>query len=665
MAHAVLLSNVHLSESALLPFWHEERIITKAFRSARSGDDVSFHRSLEKFFDLRTHQCDHRTETRCPMGLAFQLVQQPLHVGLRILGLTGIARRAHPRCTVQGIHLQAGIICKTMHASNTERMSRLFKGVRTKRATVLGQIRVDARIGERDQLYPSRQQGAKFGDLARIPGTEEQAHARRSLLDRWARSCMGTLAAHMPVRKALEHLRHDVKRIRTKDSFARNAFTVFGGNSVVMLSQLLLTPLIARIYGPEAYGIYGLFGALVLNFSSFADLGYSSAYVLPKEKERFLHLFRLNSVLLGAVVLVALVVALLREPLYAALPDWAPLDDFILLLPLAVLSYGMALFCTQWLTRERNFKTSVYIGSSATVVLRVFNLGFGVLRKGSTHGLIIGDVVVNGLATVAYTLALWRSGLRELFSGWRWQGIRELAVEFKRYPLLIFPDRWVSLLGMQLPVFLLIADPVVVGQYALSGSLLMIPLRVLGYSFSTVFIQKAAETVDTDPELLGRITRGLYQRLFWVGLVPFTSMVFFSDVVFSFVLGEVWHDAGVITAYMGLFFFFRLMSEPMVALFYAQRREHVLLIFQIALAVLRLGVMLPLLQFGFGSGPAILGFSIVSALAYLLLGYIMLRSCNQDAMRLTVRSLLITTVACAFFALLRFMVLGSWWPTLQ
>lgn len=469
----------------------------------------------------------------------------------------------------------------------------------------------------------------------------------------------------MPIRKALEHLRHDLKRIRTKDTFARNAFTVFGGNSVVVLSQLLLTPLIARIYGPEAYGIYGLFGALVINFSAFADMGYSNAYVLPKEKERFLHLFRLNSFLLSIVVVVALVVALLRDPLYAALPAWAPLGNFILLLPVGVLSYGMAVFGTQWLTRERNFKASVYIGSSATVVMRVFNLCFGLLRKGSLHGLIIGDVVVNAMATVAYSLTLWRSGLRELFSGWRWQGIKELAFEFKRYPLLIFPDRWVGVLGMQLPVFLLIADPVVVGQYALSGSLLMIPLRVLGYSFSTVFIQKAAETVDTDPELLGRITRGLYQRLFWVGLVPFTCMVFFSDVVFAFVLGEAWHDAGVITAYMGLFFFFRLMSEPMVALFYAQRREHVTLIFQLVLTVVRLAVMLPLIHFGFGSGPAILGFSAVSALGYLMLGYIMLHSCKQDAARLTVRTVIITTVACGFFALLRYLIMGSWWPTLQ
>ncbi len=463
--------------------------------------------------------------------------------------------------------------------------------------------------------------------------------------------------------RILDQVRHDWKRIRTKDSFARNAFTVFSGNSVVLLSQLLLTPIIARIYGPEAYGIYGLFLALVLNFSSFADLGYSNAYVLPKEDDRFLHLFRLNLSLLGVMVFVATVLAIFKEPLYDLMPGWRPLGSFIYLLPIGLFSYSLSVFFTQWLTRKRAFGTSVYIGSTTTVVLRVFNLVQGLVGKGGSHGLIIGDVVVNGLAVFAYSTAMLKYGIRQLFSGWSWQGISELAIEYSRY-LLTFLERWVSLVGMQLPVFLLIADPVVVGQFALSSSLLLIPLRLLGYSFSTVFIQKAAETVDQDPELLGRITKGLYQRLFWVGLIPFTSMVFFSDIVFSFVLGDVWHDAGVITAYMGLFFFFRLISEPMIAIFYAKRREYVLLVFQSILTVVRLLVMLPLLLWDLGSGPVILGFSVVSALGYLVLGYMLLRATGQAATSLTLRSLSITALMCGLLAVVRFLTIGDWWPTL-
>lgn len=467
----------------------------------------------------------------------------------------------------------------------------------------------------------------------------------------------------MPHRRLLEHLRHDLKRIRTKDSFSRNAFAVFSGNTVVLLSQLVLTPVIARIYGPEAYGIYGLFSALVMNLSSFTDLGYSNAYVLPKEDERFVHLLRLNFVLLAVVCLVLLVVAMLHEQLYALLPNWRPLGGYIYLLPVSIATYSLSVFFTQWFTRVRAFNTSVIIGSSATVTLRVFNMGYGLLSKGALHGLIIGDVLVNSLATIAYAWAMLKHGIRNVFRGWSWQGIRELAIAYKRYPLLVFPERWVSLVGLQLPMYLLISDPVVVGHFALAGALLLIPLRLLGYSFSTVYTQKAAEAANSDPALLGRITKGLYDRLFWLGVLPFSAMMFFSDEVFAIILGEAWHDSGVITAYLGLFFFFRLLSEPMIPLFYAQRKEHMVLVFQSVLTVARLAVMLPLLHYGFGSHMAILGYSMVSALAYLVLGYLVLNAVGQQAFRLTLRSLIVTSAACALFALLRFSIVGDWWPS--
>lgn len=468
----------------------------------------------------------------------------------------------------------------------------------------------------------------------------------------------------MALRRFLDQLRHDLGRIRTKDSFSHNAFAVFSGNTVSLASQLLLTPLIARIYGPEAYGIYGLFTALVMNFSAFTDLGYSNAYVLPKEDGRFMHLLRLNFSLLGVILVLTVLLAVFSDLLYTVFPGWGMLGGFIWFVPFCILTYSTAIFFTQWFTRLRAFKTSVYIGSSATVGTRVFNFAYGLIRKGSIHGLIIGDVVVGGIASVVYWMAMAKHGAGRIFREWSWRGIREMAVEYKRYPLLTFPERWVSLIGMQLPVFLLIGDPVIVGQFALSGALLLIPLRLLGYSFSTVYVQKAAETVDADPALLGRITKGLYQRLFLIGLLPFTGLIFFSDEVFRIVLGDAWRDAGVITAYMGLFFYFRMMSEPMVALFYVKRREHTLLVFQTILTLARIGVMLPLIYAGYSAGTAILGFAMVSGAGYLVLGALLLHAAGQRALFLTARTLVITAISCAVFASLRFLVLGTIWPSL-
>lgn len=465
-------------------------------------------------------------------------------------------------------------------------------------------------------------------------------------------------------RRIIEHLRNDLRRIRTKDSFARNAFTIFSGNSFVLLSQLVLTPTIARIYGPEVYGIYGLFSALVINLVAFADLGYSTAYVLPKEEREHLDLLRLNLLLLAVMIVLATAGALLRERVYDLIPDWRPLGDFILFLPAGLAGYGSIFFFTQSFTRHKAFRLSVILGTTTTVSTRVVNLLYGLASNGALVGMIIGEVAINAISSVFYWIGMARYGIRDLFRDWQWRALRAVAAAYKRYPLLTFPERYVALLSSQLPIFLLLENPQVVGWFALSTSLLTMPLRLLGYSLSNVYIQKAATTVDTAPEELGRLTWGLHQRLFWVGLPIFAALTFFSDWVFAFIMGDAWRGAGVITGYLGLFYLIRLTCEPLSTLFYAQRKEHRLLTFQIVLGLVRLGTMAGTLLAGWGAARAILAFAMVSAAGYFFLSHWLLRSAGQDANRISARMVGYTAIAGAVMAAARWAILGDWWPTL-
>lgn len=473
---------------------------------------------------------------------------------------------------------------------------------------------------------------------------------------------LGRSTPHRLPRRIIEHLRADLRRIRTKDSFARNAFTIFSGNSLVLLSQLVLTPTIARIYGPEVYGIYGLFSALVINLASISDLGYSTAYVLPKDDREHLHLLRLNLFLLSVVTLVALVGALLREQVYQLVPDWRPLGPLVLLLPLGLAGYGCIYFFTQSLTRHKAFRTSVLLGTTTTVTTRAANLIYGLLSKGALMGMIIGEVAINAISSVFYWVAMQRYGIGALMREWDWKALRAVAIAYRRYPLLTFPERWVAQLSGQLPIFLLIEDPEVVGWFALSTSLLAMPLRLLGYSLNNVYIQKAASTVESAPEELGRLTRGLHLRLFWIGLPAFAVLTFFSDWVFAFIMGEAWRGAGVITGFMGLFYLFRLTSEPISTLFYAQRKEHRLLGFQLGLGAARLAAMGAALYAGLSAGHAILAFAMASAAGYLFLGHWLLRSAGQDANRLAWSMLAYTALVGALMAAARWAILGDPWP---
>ncbi len=61
----------------------------------------------------------------------------------------------------------------------------------------------------------------------------------------------------------------------------------FSGYFFSFAIQLVLTPVIARLYTPEAYGTFATLNALVMNLSLVLTLGYIDAFQLPKSEKDF------------------------------------------------------------------------------------------------------------------------------------------------------------------------------------------------------------------------------------------------------------------------------------------------------------------------------------------------------------------------------------------
>lgn len=463
------------------------------------------------------------------------------------------------------------------------------------------------------------------------------------------------------VRKKVREIHHDIRQVRRPGSFARNAAFAFSGTALVTASQILLTPLIARLYGPEVYGAYGIFLGLCMSLSLVADLGFTQAYVLPREEDRFLDLVRGNLLLLAVLFVLLIPVGLSYTPIYRLLPGWRGMGPWFMLLPLGVAAQFLPTLFTQWLARAKAFGRSSTLGGTTNVVLRLFNLVYGWLAKGPAHGLILGEVVVRGASLAAYWQALRPFGVQRLVRGWDLARIRAAWREFRNYPVFIFPERWVALLGLQLPIYMLSNDMAVVGQFGMASGLLLLPLRLFGFSLGTVFNQKAAETWNSAPHDLPRITLRFFHRLLLVGVVPFAVVTVFGDEIFRLFLGNDWHLSGVFAAWLGAFFFFRHLSEPIMNLFNVHRRERRMLVFQTVLLALRGGC----LALGWrldGSNGAILGYALVSALGYLWLCADLLRLAGANWRPPLLRATSALLVSVGLLMALRFVFLHNWFP---
>ena len=95
--------------------------------------------------------------------------------------------------------------------------------------------------------------------------------------------------------------------IRPKTSFAGDVLKLVSGTTIAQLIGILASPILTRLYAPEAFGALALFTSITSILGVIACLRYELAIMLPESDEDAANL-------LGVSLLSALLIALLTVP---------------------------------------------------------------------------------------------------------------------------------------------------------------------------------------------------------------------------------------------------------------------------------------------------------------------------------------------------------------
>src|SRR5699024_12262382 len=79
-----------------------------------------------------------------------------------------------------------------------------------------------------------------------------------------------------------------------KSSFVKNVAIMATGTAGAQALNMILSPIITRLYGPEAFGVLSTFVALTSVIIPIAALSYPIAIVLPKNDKNAKRLIRLS-----------------------------------------------------------------------------------------------------------------------------------------------------------------------------------------------------------------------------------------------------------------------------------------------------------------------------------------------------------------------------------
>lgn len=422
-------------------------------------------------------------------------------------------------------------------------------------------------------------------------------------------------------------LRNHIKTFR-QSKFVRNVFAVATGIAAAQAISLAFMPFLTRLYGPEAFGALAAFTAILNIITPLATLGYANAIIMPKTEEEVNAVARLSLMSAGIVAPLALIAVYAFQFPLAKLTGLEHQPNLLYLIPISLLLVALLSVANQVAIREGLFKakSSSYVAS--TFIVNLGKLGVGYIS--ATGITLIIFLIISNL--INYTMLMARVPKVGAFDFRQWfgiSGIRQAAFNYKDFAIYRMPQSILNAASLGLPVILLtnFFSTSAAGQYAIATLILGAPVMLLGNSVLEVFFPKITTLVRDNPASAFHMLWKSTLLMSVIGLVPFSIIFLWGDLILPWVLGEAWGRAGEYSQWIALWMFSVLITRPAVAAMPVLKLQGFLLVYEIIITVLRIGSISLGATLG-GDLMAVTLFSVVNIIGYLSLLVFVLKKCK-------------------------------------
>ena len=325
----------------------------------------------------------------------------------------------------------------------------------------------------------------------------------------------------------------------------RNVAILTLGTVISQVITVGASPVVTRFYDPAAFGVFGVFAAIVGVVSAGATLKLEGAIVLEKERQDALFVFGACLITACVISLAGLAVAYAGEATLAQ--TFSPELARLLLLygPASVFVAGLYSGLQFWSIRNKRFQglAAYQVVRSASVILLQVGCALAI---GGGAGLVVGQLAGQVLGALLL-VACFRSDLVEAVASSKAVAAvqRRLAVH-KDFVLFGTPQSVLNAVSGNIPTLLLAScfGAATSGLFWLAYRLLMLPSLILTENLRSVLYQRLAELHHGGRDLRPTLWRSSLQ-LFALCLPVTVVLVLFGPWLFSTFFGPAWRDAGL------------------------------------------------------------------------------------------------------------------------
>ncbi|MCF3942619.1 lipopolysaccharide biosynthesis protein [Oceanobacillus alkalisoli] len=373
-----------------------------------------------------------------------------------------------------------------------------------------------------------------------------------------------------------------------KSSFVRNVLIMLTGTAGAQVVAMALSPIITRLYGPEAFGVMGTFNSMISILIPIVALTYPIAIVLPKSAQDAKGLVRLSLIITVFFSFLSLLVLFFFQNQIVNIFNLDEIAPYLYLIPLVVIFSGLLQVSEQWLIRVKQFSISARVTFFQSIILNGSKVGIGLIYPVAAV-LVVITAIGNGLkAMMLITLSKKNNQDTNKSINEKKKTLKELATEYYDFPLYRAPESFLSAITQGLPVLMLTAffGPASAGFYSIGRTVLSIPVRFIGKSVGDVFYPRIAEAANNKENVTELIKKATL-ALSGVGIIPFGVVMLFGPFIFSLIFGSEWEIAGEYARWIALWSFTNFINRPSVRSLAVLNSQRFHLVYTVVMFIIR------------------------------------------------------------------------------
>lgn len=376
-----------------------------------------------------------------------------------------------------------------------------------------------------------------------------------------------------------------------KKPFVRNVIIVTSGTAGAQLVSMLSSPVITRIYGPEAFGIMGAFIAMTSIIIPIAALSYPIAIVLPEKNSEAKGLMLLSLIITIIFSIVSLLLLGILSKDIIRIFNLTEIGSFIYLIPLIIIFAGLMQIMEQWLIRTQQFSINARVTFYQSIITNVSKIGIGIYYP-IAPVLVVLTALANGIRAslmIFFDKKLFSDVNKNVKSK---KSIKELAKEYSDFPKYRGPEQFLNATSNGLPVIMLTAffGPASAGFYSIGRMVVSVPTQLIGKSVGDVFYPRIAKAFNNKEDITTLIKKATLV-LSAIGIVPFGLIILTGPSLFSFVFGNDWEIAGDYARWIALWTFFGFINKPSVRALPVLSAQRFHLIYTIIMLIIRIAAL--------------------------------------------------------------------------